>query len=83
MIVVAVAADVFDACISAQPDVDGEILLMVPAMRALPASLVNFLFVPALIGLVLAILRSSVAHLAARAHSRAATIVSDAATPFV
>ncbi len=79
LIAVAVAADVFDACISAQPDVDGEILLMVPAMRALPASLVNFLFVPALIGLVLAILASSVAHLAARAHSRAGTIVSDAA----
>ncbi|HEV2643631.1 MAG TPA: hypothetical protein VGT98_13025, partial [Candidatus Elarobacter sp.] len=80
LIVVAVAADVFDACVSAQPDVDGEILLMVPAMRALPPSLVNLVFVPALIGLVLAILASSVAHLAARARSLVGILVAEAAT---
>jgi hypothetical protein len=78
LIVVAVAADVFDACISSQPDVDGEILL-IPAMRALPPSLVNLFAVPALIGLVLALLASSVAHLAARTHSRAGTLVSEGA----
>lgn len=79
LIVVAVAADVFDACISAQPDVDGEILLIVPAMRALPPALVNLFFVPALIGLVLALLAASVAQLAARTRSVAGTVVSDAA----
>jgi hypothetical protein len=79
LIVVAVAADVFDACISAQPDVDDEILLIAPAMRALPPSLVNLFFVPALIGLVLAVLASSVAHLAARARSIVGTLLSDAA----
>ena len=80
LIVVAVAADVFDACISAQPDVDGEILLMFPAMRAWSPSLVNLLFVPALIGLVLATLASSVAHLAARARPVLGILVAHAAT---
>jgi hypothetical protein len=79
LIVVAVAADVFDACISAQPDVDGEIRLIVPALRALPASLVNLAFVPALIGLVLALLAASLAHLAARTRSVAGRLVADAA----
>ncbi|MDB5071668.1 MAG: hypothetical protein JWM87_2779 [Candidatus Eremiobacteraeota bacterium] len=79
LIAVAVAADVFDACISAQPDVDGEIVMIVPALRALPPALVNLLFAPALIGLVLAVLASSLAHLAARAHSVAGMLVSDAA----
>jgi len=79
LIVVAVAADVFDACISAQPDVDGEILLIVPAMRAWPPSLVNLLFVPVLIGLVLALLAASVAHLSARTGSLGGTLVSNAA----
>jgi hypothetical protein len=79
LIAVAVAADVFDACISAQPDVNGEIVLIVPALRALPPALVNLFFAPALIGLVLAVLASSLAHLAARAHSVAGMLVSDAA----
>ena len=79
LIVVAIAADVFDACISAQPDVDGEILMIVPAMRALPASLSNLFVVPALIGLVLAILAWSIAHLVARAKSVAGALVADAA----
>ena len=79
LIVVAVAADVFDACISAQPDVDGEILLMVPALRALPSSPVNLFVVPALIGLVLAALSFSVALLAGRARSAAGYLVADAA----
>ena len=79
LIVVAIAADVFDACISAQPDVDGEILMIVPAMRALPPALSNQLVVPAVIGLVLAVLAWSIAHLAARARSVAAALVSDAA----
>lgn len=79
LIVVAVAADVFDACISAQPDVDGEILLIAPAMRALSPSLVNLFFVPALIGLVLAVLAACVAHLAASARSLVGAVVGDAA----
>ncbi|MDB5040990.1 MAG: hypothetical protein JWN27_1716 [Candidatus Eremiobacteraeota bacterium] len=79
LIVVAVAADVFDACISAQPDVDGEIRLIVPALRVLPPSLVNLAFVPSLIGLVLALLAASLAHLAARTHTVAGTVVADAA----
>ncbi|MEA2721827.1 MAG: hypothetical protein QOJ39_3691 [Candidatus Eremiobacteraeota bacterium] len=79
LIAVAVAADVFDACISAQPDVDDEILLIVPALRVLPPALLNLFVAPALIGLVLALLATSVAHLAARSHSIAATLVSDAA----
>jgi hypothetical protein len=79
MIVLAVAADVFDACISAQPDVDGEILDLVPALRALPPALVNLFFVPALIGVVLALLAASVARLAARTGSVAGTVVADAA----
>ncbi|MDQ6924842.1 MAG: hypothetical protein M3154_01215 [Candidatus Eremiobacteraeota bacterium] len=79
LIVVAIAADVFDACISAQPDVDGEIVMIVPAMRALPPALSNQLVVPAVIGLVLAVLAWSIAHLAARARSVAAALVADAA----
>jgi hypothetical protein len=79
LVAVAIAADVFDACISAQPDVDGEILMIVPALRALPASLSNQLVVPALIGLVLAILAWSIAHLAARATSVTGALVADAA----
>jgi hypothetical protein len=79
LIVVAIAADVFDACISAQPDVDGEIVMIVPAMRALPPALSNQLVVPVVIGLVLAVLAWSIAHLAARARSVAAALVSDAA----
>ncbi len=77
LIAVAVAADVFDACISAQPDVDGEILLIVPALRALPPSLVNLVVVPVVIGLVLALLAACVAHLGTRLRSRIGTIVSD------
>jgi hypothetical protein len=79
LIAVAIAADVFDACISAQPDVDGEIVMLVPAMRALPPSLSHLLVVPALIGLVLAVLAWSIAHLAARAKSVAGALVADAA----
>jgi hypothetical protein len=79
LIVVAVAADVFDACISAQPDVDGEVALLVPSLRALPPSLINLAFVPALIGLVLALLAASLAHLAARTRSVAGTVVAEAA----
>ena len=79
LIALAVAADVFDACISAQPDVDGELLEIAPAMRALPPALVNLLFAPAAIGLVLALLAASAAHLAARTRSVAGTLVSDAA----
>ena len=78
LIAVAVAADVFDACISAQPDVDGEIRLMIPAMRALPPALVNLFVVPALIGLVLAFVAASLAQLASRARSVAGTIFRDA-----
>jgi hypothetical protein len=79
LIVVAVAADVFDACISAQPDVDGEILLIVPALRALSPSFLSIFLVPAVIGLVLAVLASSVAHLAARLRSLVGALVSDGA----
>ncbi|BDE07500.1 hypothetical protein WPS_27760 [Vulcanimicrobium alpinum] len=79
LIAVAVAADVFDACISAQPDVDGELLLLVPALRALPAPLVNLLLVPAAIGAVLALLASSVAHLSVRSATLAGQLVADAA----
>ena len=79
LIAVAVAADVFDACISAQPDVDGEIVLIAPALRVLPDALLNLFIAPALIGVVLAVLASSLAHLAARAHSVFGMLVSDAA----
>jgi hypothetical protein len=80
LIAVAVAADVFDACISAQPDVDGELGLIAPALRALPPALMSLLVVPAVIGLVLAALASSIAHLAARAHSAMGALVADAAS---
>ncbi|HYW52356.1 MAG TPA: hypothetical protein VE826_00230 [Dongiaceae bacterium] len=79
LIAVAVAADVFDACISAQPDVDGELGLIAPALRALPPPLMNLLVVPAVVGLVLAGLASSAAHLAPRAHTSAGALVAAAA----
>ncbi len=79
LIVLAVAADVFDACISVQPDVDGEIRELVPAIRALPPSLVNLFLVPTVIGLVLALLAASIAHLAAGARSVAGILIADAA----
>jgi hypothetical protein len=79
LIAVAVAGDVFDACISAQPDVDGELGLIAPALRALPPALMSLLVVPAVVGLVLAALASSIAHLAARAHSALGVLVADAA----
>ena len=78
-IALAVAADVFDACISAQPDVDGEILLMVPPLRALPPALVNLLFVPALIGAVLATLAWCIERLGSRMRTILGVVVSDAA----
>jgi hypothetical protein len=80
LIALAVAADVFDACISAQPDVDGEILLIAPALRAVPPSLVSLFFAPALIGLVLAMLAGSAAYSAARSRSLAGTLLSAAAS---
>nr|MDQ6941516.1 hypothetical protein [Candidatus Eremiobacteraeota bacterium] len=79
LIVLAIAADVFDACISAQPDVDGEILELFPAIRALPPLLVNLFLVPTVIGLVLALLAASVARLAAGTRSVAGTLIADAA----
>jgi hypothetical protein len=79
LIVLAVAADVFDACISAQPDVDGEIRELFPALRALAPSLINVFVVPAVIGLVLALVAACVAKLAEHVATPAASLLAEGA----
>jgi hypothetical protein len=79
LIVVAVAADVFNACISSQPDVNVEVPLIAPALHGLTAPLLTQLVVPSVIGLVLAVIAASVAHLVERAEAPAGVLVFEGA----
>jgi hypothetical protein len=79
LIVVAVAADVFNACISSQPDVNVEVPLIAPVLRGLTAPVLTELVVPVLVGLVLAAIAASVAHLIERAETRAGVVATEAA----
>jgi hypothetical protein len=79
LIVVAVAADVFNACIASQPDVNVEVPLIAPILRGLTAPVLTQLVVPAVIGLVLAAIAASIAHLIEPAESPAGVVAFEAA----
>jgi len=79
LIALAVGADVFTACISAQPDADRELVEIVPALRAIAAPQMIQIVVPAVVGLVLALIAGSAAKLAERWPSPAGILVFAAA----
>lgn len=81
LLALAVAPDVFNACIWSQPELDGHIIAALPALEALKTSLLRALVAPVLIGVAFGAVFAGIAWLVRRRAPRTgtATAVSEAA----